>query len=208
MTVRCSRRAGRAGSLRSRRRLARIAAPACTALMAPPHPLGPGGCTAEQRKSLVGGHLVGMKRPAERQLHRFADACVVGDVHHDGSPVGHSHRESGEPRSRRSTRTCAPSARKATASASVSRVTSAGFGVNRSTSCVGRSTKIIGEHRATSGQGNLPGFRQREGNPGDLLVQRIQAHEATTPSRGSHTCRTCGGSHSRGQSRSSSSRLT
>ena len=63
---------------------------------------------------------------------------------------------------------------------------------------------IMGEHRATSGQGNLPGLRQREGNPGDLLAQRIQAHEATTPSRGFHTCRMCGGSHSR----SSSSRLT
>ena len=66
----------------------------------------------------------------------------------------------------------------------------------------------MGEHRTTSGLRNLPGLRQAEGNAGDLLVQRIQAHEATTPSRGSHTCRTYDGNHSRGQSRSSSSRLT
>jgi hypothetical protein len=46
--------------------------------------------------------------------------------------------------------------------------------------------------------------RQREGDPGNLLMQRVKTHDATTPSRGSHTRRTCGGSHSRGHSRSSS----
>jgi hypothetical protein len=30
--------------------------------------------------------------------------------------------------------------------------------------------EIIGEHRATSGQGDLPGLRQREDDPGDLLI--------------------------------------
>ena len=49
---------------------------------------------------------------------------------------------------------------------------------------------IMGEHRATSGQGNLPSLRQRERDSGDLLVQRVKAHDATSPSRGSHTCRT------------------
>jgi hypothetical protein len=96
----------------------------------------PGGCTAKQRKSLVGGHLVGMKHPAERQPHRFADACVLGDLHHSDRPsatVTASRVNSGP---RRSTRTWAPSARKATASASLSRLTSAGSGVNRSTSAL------------------------------------------------------------------------
>lgn len=58
-----------------------------------------GGGTAEQRQSFVGGHLLGVQHPAKRQLHRFPDACIMGDLHHDGSPVGHGHREAGEPRS-------------------------------------------------------------------------------------------------------------
>jgi hypothetical protein len=91
-----------------------------------------------------------------------------------------------KPGSRRSTRTWAPSAPKATTSASASRVTSEGSGVNK-VHILGRSIhQIVGEHRATSGQGNLPGLRQRQGDPGDLLMQRAQAHDATTPSRGSH----------------------
>src|SRR5512133_2113876 len=63
-----------------------------------------------------------------------------------------------------------PCARSATGSVSASRVTPAGSGVKRSTSWVGRSTRSWGQHRATSDQGNLPSLRQREGDPGDLLV--------------------------------------
>jgi hypothetical protein len=167
-----------------------------------------GGCTAEQRESLVGGHLFGVEHPAERQLHRFADACVMGASTTTNRPSDTVTASRIKPGSRRSTRTWAPSAPKATTSASASRVTSEGSGVNK-VHILGRSIhQIVGEHRATSGQGNLPGLRQRQGDPGDLLMQRAQAHDATTPSRGSHTCRTWGGSHSLGHNRSNSSRLT
>jgi hypothetical protein len=128
----------------------------------------------------------------------------MGDLHHDRSPVGHGHRESASPAARRSTRTWAPSARSATRSASASRVTSEGSGVKQ-VHILGRSIhQIMGEHRATTGQGNLPGLRERERDRRDLLMQRVQTHDATTPSRGSQTCRTCGGSHRRATAAASS----
>jgi hypothetical protein len=40
----------------------------------------------------LGRHLVGMQHPAERQLHRFADPCIMGDLHRDGSAVGHGFK--------------------------------------------------------------------------------------------------------------------
>ena len=68
------------------------------------------------------------------------------------------------PGPRRSTRTWAPSVRKATAGASVSCVTSAGSGVNRSTSCVGRSTKSWASIAPPPARATCP--PQRECNPG------------------------------------------
>ena len=60
----------------------------------PQHPRGAGrlpGQTA--RRVLSAATSAGCQHPAERRLHRLADACVVGDLHHAGSPVGHGHRE-------------------------------------------------------------------------------------------------------------------
>jgi hypothetical protein len=91
------------------------------------------------------------------------------------------------PGPRRSTRTCAPSARKATASASVSRVTSAGSGVNRSTSCVGRSTKSWASiapppARATCpASGNAKAIRAICSCSGSRLTRRRHQAEAPTP---------------------------
>src|SRR5215211_1542848 len=75
----------------------------------------------------------------------------------------------------------------------------AGQGRRKQVYILGRSIhQIMGEHRATTGQCNLPGLRQRERDRRDLLMPRVQTHDATTPSRGSQTCRRCGGSHKAG----------
>jgi hypothetical protein len=83
------------------RRLARSTVRAGTARTAPPHPPSLAQRHGQTAQSLVGGHLVGMKHPAERQLHCFADACVMGNLHHYGSPVRYGHTWSGSRLTRR-----------------------------------------------------------------------------------------------------------
>ena len=52
--------------------------------------------------------------------------------------------------------------------------------------------KIMGEHRTISGQGNLPPPPARRRRFGRSARAAVKAHEATTPGRGSQSCRTCG----------------
>jgi hypothetical protein len=91
------------------------------------------------------------------------------------------------PGPRRSTRTSAPLVRKATASASLSRVTSPGSGVNRSTSWVGRSTRLWASiapppARATCpASGNAKAIRATCSCSGSRLTRRQHQAEAPTP---------------------------
>jgi hypothetical protein len=99
-----------------------------------------GGGTAEQRERLVGGHLVGSTRPnASCTASRMRASWATSTTTARPSPTVTVSRVNSGPR--RSTRTWAPSARSAAASASARGATSAGSGVNRSRSWVGRSTR-------------------------------------------------------------------
>jgi hypothetical protein len=107
----------------------------------------------------------------------------MGDLHHDRSLVGHGHRESGKPRFT----PVSPHLGALGTQRDQQRVGEPCHlgGVRREqVHILGRSIhQIVGKHRATSGQGTLPRLRQREGNPGDLLMQQqIEAHDTATPS--------------------------
>jgi hypothetical protein len=56
------------------------------------------GCTAEQRESLIGGHLLGWSTPPNDNCISSRIRAAMGDLHHDGSPVAHGHHELGQRR--------------------------------------------------------------------------------------------------------------
>ena len=61
----------------------------------------------------------------------------------------------------------------------------------------GANHQVVGQHGVAAGDGDVPRLGQVEHDPGYPLVQRVQAHDASAPSNGRHSARTCGDSHSR-----------